>query len=147
MYEPAIKWVGSKRSQAEEILKYFPKEIDVYYEPFCGGASILCRLLSSDIKVNKYVCSDINNDLIGLWVAIRDRPREVMEHYEKLWLELNKDEDIVRKKKYYFSIRERLNKEHNPLDFMFIMRTVINGMPRYNGKGEFNSAFHITRKA
>jgi len=28
MYEPVIKWSGSKRSQAENILTYFPKEID-----------------------------------------------------------------------------------------------------------------------
>ena len=51
MFEPVIKWSGSKRSQAENILTYFPREIDTYYEPFCGGASVLRRLLSSDIKV------------------------------------------------------------------------------------------------
>lgn len=44
MFEPVIKWSGSKRSQAKNILTYFPKEIDVYYEPFCGGASVLRRL-------------------------------------------------------------------------------------------------------
>lgn len=37
VFEPAIKWYGSKRSQAFEILGYFPYEIDTYYEPFCGG--------------------------------------------------------------------------------------------------------------
>ena len=41
MFQPAIKWSGSKRSQANEIITYFPKEIDIYYEPFCGGASVL----------------------------------------------------------------------------------------------------------
>ena len=66
MFEPAIKWSGSKRSQAEEIVKLFPKEIDTYYEPFCGGCSVLRRLLSSDIKVNHYICSDLNGDLINL---------------------------------------------------------------------------------
>ena len=33
-FQPVIKWSGSKRSQSEEIIKYFPKEIDTYYEPF-----------------------------------------------------------------------------------------------------------------
>ena len=28
MIKPVIKWSGSKRSQVNEILKYFPKEID-----------------------------------------------------------------------------------------------------------------------
>ena len=40
-FQPVIKWTGSKRSQSEEIIQYFPKEIDTYYEPCCGGASIL----------------------------------------------------------------------------------------------------------
>lgn len=145
MFEPAIKWSGSKRSQAEQILEYFPKEIDTYYEPFCGGCSVLRRLLSSDIKVNRYVCSDLNSDLIGLWNEIARNPMKVSNHYYVLWNELNKDDDKERKKRYFGEIRDRLNKEHNPLDFMFIMRTTTNGMPRYNKNGEFNNSFHVTR--
>lgn len=145
MFEPAIKWSGSKRSQAEQILEYFPKEIDTYYEPFCGGCSVFRRLLSSDIKVNRYVCSDLNSDLIGLWNEIARNPMKVSNHYYVLWNELNKDDDKERKKRYFGEIRDRLNKEHNPLDFMFIMRTTTNGMPRYNKNGEFNNSFHVTR--
>ena len=37
MFQPVIKWSGSKRSQANDILKFFPKQINTYYEPFCGG--------------------------------------------------------------------------------------------------------------
>lgn len=145
MYEPVIKWSGSKRSQAENILKYFPKEIDTYYEPFCGGASVLRRLLDSDIKVKRYICSDLNSGLIDLWNEIISHPNLVCRHYKNLWSELNKDDDKQCKKEYFAKIRERYNKEHNPLDFMFIMRTTTNGMPRYNRNGNFNNSFHITR--
>lgn len=145
MYEPAIKWSGSKRSQAEEIVKLFPKEIDAYYEPFCGGCSVLRRLLSSDIKVKRYVCSDVNGDLINLWNTIKKNPTYLSEYYEKLWSELNIDEDKERKKRYFESVRERYNKEHKPEDFLFIMRTTTNGMPRYNRDGKFNNSFHVTR--
>lgn len=145
MYEPAIKWSGSKRSQAEEIVKLFPKEIDAYYEPFCGGCSVLRRLLSSDIKVKRYVCSDVNGDLINLWNRIKKNPTYLSEYYEKLWSELNIDEDKERKKRYFESVRERYNKEHKPEDFLFIMRTTTNGMPRYNRDGKFNNSFHVTR--
>ena len=145
MFEPVIKWSGSKRSQAENILTYFPKEIDTYYEPFCGGASVLRRLLSSDIKVNHYVCSDLNGGLIDLWNEIINNPERVSSYYKKLWNELNVDDDKQRKKEYFATIRERYNREHNPLDFMFIMRTTTNGMPRYNRDGEFNNSFHVTR--
>lgn len=145
IYEPVIKWSGSKRSQAENILKYFPKEIDTYYEPFCGGASILRRLLESDIKVKNFICSDLNNDLISLWNKIKNNPYEVLGYYITLWNELNVDDDKERKKQYFNKVRERFNKEKSPLDFMFIMRTTTNGMPRYNKNGEFNNSFHITR--
>lgn len=145
MFEPVIKWSGSKRSQANKILNYFPTKIDTYYEPFCGGASILRRLLDSDIEVKKYVCSDLNEGLIALWNEIIKNPNLVSSHYEELWNELNKDDDKQRKKEYFNFIRDRYNKEHNPLDFMFIMRTAANGMPRYNLQGKFNTSFHITR--
>lgn len=145
MFEPVIKWSGSKRSQAENILTYFPKEIDTYYEPFCGGASVFRRLLSSDIKVNRYVCSDLNSGLIDLWNEIINNPERVSYYYNKLWNELNQDDDKQRKKEYFATVRERYNREHNPLDFMFIMRTTTNGMPRYNRDGEFNNSFHVTR--
>ena len=107
MFEPVIKWSGSKRSQAENILTYFPKEIDTYYEPFCGGASVLRRLLSSDIKVTRYVCSDLNNGLIDLWNEIINNPERVSSYYKKLWNELNQDDDKQRKKEYFATVRER----------------------------------------
>lgn len=145
MYEPAVKWSGSKRSQAEEIIKLFPKEIDTYYEPFCGGCSVLRRLLSSDIDVKHYICSDLNGDLISLWNMIKENPEYLADYYKKLWSELNVDDDKERKKKYFESVRERYNNEHKAEDFLFIMRTTTNGMPRYNKEGKFNNSFHVTR--
>ena len=145
-FQPVIKWSGSKRSQSEEIVKRIPrKEYNTYYEPFCGGCSILFQLLHSDIKFNKYICSDKNEGLINLWNEIKNNPDEVAKQYELMWNELNIDEDKERKKQYFYMVRDRYNKEHSPYDFMFIMRTTTNGMPRYNKNGEFNNSFHVTR--
>ena len=150
MFQPVIKWSGSKRPIAQDIVDLFPREINNYYEPFCGGASVM-RCLLDNIKENKIkvngniICSDVNKDLINLWNAIKTSPDAVSLHYDKLWRELNRTEDKSVKRAYFEEIRDRLNKEHNPLDFMFIMRTTTNGMPRYNKNGEFNNSFHITR--
>lgn len=144
-FQPIIKWSGSKRSQCQDILSYFPKDINTYYEPFCGGCSMLMGLIKSDIKVNRYVCSDINSDLINLWKNIKNSPEEVFSVYSQLWNELNKDDDKKRKKKFFEQQRDLYNKNHDPNVFFFIMRTTTNGMPRYNSKGEFNNSFHITR--
>ena len=144
-FQPVIKWSGSKRSQSEEIIKYFPKEINTYYEPFCGGCSVLFQLLHSDIKVNNYVCSDKNKGLIDLWNLIKVDPKLVSHSYSIMWNELNIDDNKERKKQYFYMVRERYNNKHNPTDFMFIMRTTTNGMPRYNNNGDFNNSFHVTR--
>lgn len=144
--EPAIKWSGSKRKMAKDIVECMPDTINTYYEPFCGGCSVLKYLLSSGKVVKKYICSDINNDLISLWNKIKDNPDFLYCYYKERWDELNKDDDLERKKEYFYKMRDKLNKEHLPEDFLFIMRTVTNGMPRYNKDKEFNNSFHISRK-
>jgi len=143
--KPAIKWSGSKRSQSEKIVDMFPDEIETYYEPFLGGGSVLYQLMVSNKKVDNFKVSDINNDLIDLWKMIQLTPKIVTVGYSDLWNELNKNSDIEKKKKFYSAIRERFNLEKSPVDFMFIMRTTVNGMPRYNRNGKFNNAFHVTR--
>lgn len=40
MFQPVIKWSGSKRSQSNDIIKCFPKDIDTYYEPFFIGCCL-----------------------------------------------------------------------------------------------------------
>lgn len=144
--KPVIKWSGSKRSQSETIVGMMPKEIDTYYEPFIGGASVLFQLLHSDIKVNKYKCSDINNDLITLWNAIKDNPDTIFNEYSRLWNELNFDDDVERRKEYFYSVRKRFNDERNPEDFLFLSRTCTNGLIRYNSSGNFNTSLHFSRK-
>ena len=145
-FSPVIKWTGSKRSQATEILKHFPREMDTYYEPFVGGGSIMRALLESDIKVNRVVCSDINSDLIRLWMDIKNQPDKLIVGYNNLWSGLKgADDDKKRKTEYYNSVRSRFNKTRDTTDFLFLLRTCANGLPRYNSRGEFNTSFHITR--
>ena len=146
MLEPVIKCCGSKRTQADEILKYLPKNTEVYYEPFLGGASVLRRLLTMNTNIKKYVASDVNSDLIGLYQILKNDPKLVIDYYTKLWKQYNSNGNNYNYRKEFFeSVRDKFNKEHNPLDFMFIMRTTTNGMPRYNSNGAFNSSCHFSR--
>ena len=39
---------------------------------------------------------------------------------------------------HYYHIREKFNKKHNPLDFLFLNRSCFNGMIRFNKNNEFN---------
>lgn len=147
MFMPVIKWSGSKRFQAPYIINEFPHEIDTYYEPFCGSCAVLKHLMASEQhKVNRYVCSDINQDLINVWNNIKNNPALTVAQYTYRWYELNKDDDDKRRHEYYYTVRERFNNTHDADDFLFIMRTCFNGLVRYNSDNKFNSSFHFSRK-
>lgn len=149
--QPVIKWSGSKRSQANDITSYIPeKNYDTYYEPFCGGCAILISILEKESLASKFksfICSDLNMDLINSYNAIKYNSEKVINDYYFHWNEMNKSSNTIDDKKRYFeSIRKKLNKNHKSSDFIFIMRTTTNGMPRYNLKGNFNNSFHVTRE-
>lgn len=135
-----IKWTGSKRLQAEEIVSRFPKKIETYFEPFIGGGSVLYRLLKSDIKVNQYRCSDTCKPLIGLWRLVKDNPRKLFLRYEEMWRRLQTEGAA-----YYRLVRDEFNESRCPALFFFLLRTCRNGLIRFNQKGEFTAAFHHGR--
>ena len=144
--QPIIKWIGSKRIQSEEIINYFPNFINTYYEPFCGGCSVMFQLLKSENHyVNRCICSDINGDLIDLWNTVKRDPDGLFDEYSRMWEEMNSIPDRQDKKKYFEMVREEFNQTRSPYCFFFLMRTCTNGIPRYNKYGNFNNTFHITR--
>lgn len=130
-----IKWTGSKRSQAEEIVSYFPSEINIYYEPFLGSGAILGHL-----RPQKAVAGDINKPLIELWKMLKEDPELIANDYRKKWKSLQDEGHL-----FFYKIRDRFNKEQSPLDFLFLTRTCVNGLIRYNKDGEFNNSLHHTR--
>ncbi len=131
---PVIKWFGSKRPVAEEISKYF-RPCATYFEPFVGGGSML-----PFAKASKGYASDIIPELISLWNMIKEDPQTVANEYELRWDRLQKNGAEV-----YYQIRDEFNKTKNCLDFLFLTRTCVNGMIRYNAAGEFNNSFHLSR--
>lgn len=145
MFQPVIKWTGSKRSQCKEILTYFPHDIETYHEPFVGSGAILRALLNSTIRCDRYICSDINQGLIDLWTFIMKQPDKLAEHYSLLHGGLKRMKNIQDKKMLYEQVRVRYNTLGHPGDFLFLLRTCANGLVRYNSKGAFNTSFHLTR--
>ena len=135
-----IRWWGTKRVQASEIVTRFPKEIATYYEPFIGGGAVLYELLRSGVAVKRYRCSDICEPLIQLWNLICTDPAKVEENYRRM-------RSVLRSRggDFYDEVRDRFNKTHDPCDFFFLLRTCRNGYVRFNQKGEFTVGFHHKR--
>jgi DNA adenine methylase len=133
--EPFIKWSGSKKSQAKFIASHVPNGSNTYYEPFLGSGAVLGRL-----QPQKAICADINKSLIDLWELIQKEPNLVIKEYEKNWKNLQKDY------KFFYKTRDKFNKEKSPHHLLFLSRTCVNGLIRYNKQGEFNNSLHYTRK-
>lgn len=132
--QPVIKWSGSKRVVAEQLADYF-LPAKTYYEPFVGGGSMM-----PFSKANKGMASDIIPELISLWNEIKDNPERVSLEYAKRWKRLQSEGYQV-----YYEIRDSFNATKDPMDFLFLTRTCLNGMIRYNSAGEFNNSLHLTR--
>ena len=101
---PLIKWIGSKRFQSAEIIKYFPNVINTYYEPFCGSCSVMFQLLNSrEHTINNVVCSDINGDLIDFWKTFKKDPKGIYKEYVKMWTIMSNLSDDNLRRKYFES--------------------------------------------
>lgn len=144
-----IKWTGSKRSQASAIASFAPN-FDRYIEPFLGSGAMLYLAAHPGAIAN-----DIYTPLIQLWQLIQSDPDRLIEAYSATWGELNAELDEVDLSTMtrgngiptiFYSVRDRFNTSPNPVDLNFLMRTCVNGIVRFNDKGEFNNSFHLSRR-
>ena len=152
--QPVIKWTGSKRSQAGKIISLMPKEIDTYYEPFVGGGSVFARLVEACedgvMKVNRFVLSDMNKELIAMFMIIKHYPQKLIADYSVRYEHLEQIPTEEQRNIHYINTRNLYNKLSDkdpirPYIFFWLLRTCFNGLIRYNKKGEFNTAYHQTR--
>lgn len=134
-FNPVIKWSGSKRSQAAAILSYMPAHFNTYYEPFIGGGSIMYA-----VSPPKAICGDVCKPLIDLWKEINQNPKDLADAYRVRWQRLQLEGYEV-----YYEIRDNFNRNNNAQDLLFLSRTCVNGLIRFNANGKFNNSLHHTR--
>ncbi len=132
---PPIKSQGIKTKLVSWINSFVPEKFNgQWIEPFMGTGVVGFNIVSK----NALMC-DMNPHLINFYNAIKSReitPEIVREYlnYEGALL-LDKGD------KHYYEVRNRFNKHHQPLDFLFLNRAGFNGMIRFNRRGEFNIPF------
>lgn len=125
--ESFIRWAGGKTWLVDsigEIIKNL--EINNYYEPFLGGASIFLSLNN----YNKAYLSDINSDLINTYIQVKKnykRVLEILESYEN-------------SKENYYLVRDIVTEDlvEKAAIFIFLNQTSFNGLYRVNKLGKYN---------
>jgi DNA adenine methylase len=133
-FEPVIKWSGSKRSVAPLLGRLFPSGAR-FFDPFVGGGAIL-PFRSSETAV----AADVIPELIALWQLIKKDPAGVADGYAARWHRLQTEGHTA-----FYDIRAAFNERREPLDLLFLTRTCVNGLIRFNSNREFNNSLHHTR--
>jgi len=131
---PIVKWAGGKGKLLSELWMNRPPKFDAYFEPFMGGGAFFFDLFRRDL-LNKCTISDANEELMNLYLTVRDKVEEVIS-------ELNSGKYVNKKEDYY-----RIRAEE-PTDFVlraarfiYLNRTCYNGLYRVNAAGKFNVPF------
>lgn len=149
-------YVGDKYKLMPQLLKIFPKNIDCYFEPFCGGGSSFLNVVA-----NKYVLNDIDSYMIKLhnMLNLYSRMPEtfftiIYNIEDKYNLSASHRRDIVPNElkkefvKTYFAkfnklgyerMRKDFNNDKSNYELLYTMLIYgFNRMLRFNNKGDFN---------
>ena len=132
---PPIKCQGIK----SKLIPLIKSTVDwsfegTWIEPFMGSG-----VVGFNIMPRNAIFADSNPHLINFYNAIASaeidgfKVRNFLEHEGEILSRCGKD--------YYYEVRARFNKTHEPLDFLFLNRSCFNGMIRFNRKGGFNTPF------
>jgi DNA adenine methylase len=132
---PPIKSQGIKTKLVPWVESIVPRNFNgVWIEPFMGTGVVAFNIAPD----NALLC-DTNPHLVNFYSSLARGEitsgivRDYLVEEGKLLLEKGED--------HYYEIRDRFNKHHSPLDFLFLNRAGFNGMIRFNRKGEFNIPF------
>lgn len=135
VHVPPIKSQGIKTKLVPWINSIVPTNFEgKWIEPFMGTGVVGFNL------ANKYaLLTDTNPHLINFYQAIA--VGEITPEIVRTFLESEGNKLLELGEPYYYTVRERFNDEHRPLDFLFLNRAGFNGMIRFNRKGGFNIPF------
>jgi DNA adenine methylase len=125
--KPFLKWAGGKGRLIAQYQPFLPKEFDTYYEPFLGGGALFFNL-----RPQRAVLSDINPELVNVYVCVRDRVDDLIKHLEHHAANHSHD--------YYYLTRSSSPDAsiERAARLLYLNKTCFNGLYRVNAQGQFN---------
>jgi len=131
--KPFLRYPGGKQRQLFSFDHLLPNKCQIsgtYTEPFVGGGAVFFYL-----NPKSALLSDKNQELIDLYVGIRDFPDEIWKLYSQ----------FPTTKKGYYEIRDSsvvdLDLPKRAARTLFLNRTCFKGMWRHNSQGKFNVGY------
>lgn len=135
VFVPPIKTQGIKTKLVPLIKQNIAlRDGAVWIEPFMGSG-----VVGFNVEPERAVFADINPHIVAFYDQLKSgvidpgMVRVYLEHEGGMLAQGGEE--------YYYTVRERFNKERNPLDFLFLNRACFNGMIRFNRHYEYNVPF------
>lgn len=132
IYVPPIKIQGIKTKLVPLIKDniIMDKEM-LWVEPFMGSG-----VVGFNIRPQQAIFADTNPHIINFYNNIKQK--NIDSYIVRNFLESEGDKLEKGDDEYYYEVRERFNKNHSSLDFLFLNRSCFNGMIRFNKNYKFN---------
>ena len=136
--KPFVKWAGGKRTLAPEIAEHLPDDFNDYWEPFVGGGAVFFHLKAQGRIQGRALLSDINEDLISAYMAIKSESKDVIKSLGERQKKHEKEG-----REYYEYVRNQNSKRFKKNSsiasrFIYLNKTCYNGLYRVNRSGKFN---------
>ena len=132
VFVPPIKIQGIKTKIVPAIkANAYLNEETVWVEPFMGSG-----VVGFNAAPRRAVFADKNPHIIAFYNQLKNH--EITAYSVRNFLEEEGARLSEKGEEHYYSIRDRFNKFHDPLDFLFLNRSCFNGMIRFNKNFEFN---------
>lgn len=133
---PIVKWVGGKRQLLKEIIPRVPSSFSTYVEPFVGGGAVLF-----DLAPSRAIINDSNEELINVYRAIRDNPKDLVSKLHR--------HDSLNSSDYFYEVRawdrqptyKNLSSTTRAARIIYLNKTCYNGLFRVNQSGFFNTPY------
>lgn len=156
MIRSPLFYVGDKYKLVPQLLRFFPKNINKYIEPFYGGGSSQLQ-----VEANSYLLNDLDENIIGIHKMLLSYTNRQEEFYATIFryigkyglscsLLCNEVPDSLKKQypKTYFSkynkeayskMKEEYNKNKSNYELLYLLLIYgFNHMVRFNSDGMFN---------
>ncbi|MGI8638393.1 MAG: DNA adenine methylase [Pyrinomonadaceae bacterium] len=131
IYVPPIKIQGKKTKLVPFIRENLPESFERWVEPFMGSG-----VVGFNVQPKKAVFADNNPHIINFYNDIK--AKKITAPIAKEFLQTEGKLLAEKGVEHFLAVRERFNRDHAPLDFLFLNRSCFNGMIRFNKSFGFN---------
>ena len=148
---PILKWAGGKRQLLHALRPYYPAAFTRYIEPFMGSGAVFLDLHNQGrLRGCEAWLSDVNADVVGCYLMVRDAVEEVIAALQSLEREYRQHG-----REHFYDVRDTrfnparrlVHADPSPASrytpelaamLIYLNRTGYNGLFRVNSQGAFN---------